>query len=112
MAAREQHVMVCEGEWDIARAEEFARRANDALASRAALIILDFRPATFVDASTVGAICALARTASKRGMAVAVVRGSGIVGRVFELARLADVLPVAATPEHALRGARLAVRLP
>ena len=112
MAAQEHYVMVCEGEWDLARAEEFARRASAALASRAELLILDFRSATFVEASTVGAICALARAGWERGMAVAVVCGAGMVERVFELVRLADVVPVVATPEDALPGTSGAAKLP
>ena len=70
------------------------------------MLILDFRPATFVDASTVGAICALAAAASPYGVRVAVACGEGLVRRVFDLVHLADTVPVAETVEDAQRQAQ------
>lgn len=103
----DHEVVVCEGEWDISRAEEFARRTAQGLARRPAALILDFRPATFVDATTVGAICARSREGAERGVAVAVACApTGIVRRVFELVHLRDVLPVAESVEDALRSCR------
>lgn len=94
MAARDDDLVVCEGEWDIARADEFARRAAQGLARGRPALILDLRPATFIDASTIGAIWALSRTAAMRGTGLAVVCGPGFVRRILELAHLADVVPV------------------
>jgi anti-sigma B factor antagonist len=106
VAERDHDVIVCEGEWDIARAEEFARRVSERPARSLTALILDFRPATFVDASTVGAICRLARAASESGVGVAVACRAGHVRRVFELVHLADLVPVAETVEDALQAAR------
>ena len=103
MAARNDALVLCDGEWDISRAEEFARLAAEGLARGTPLLILDFRQATFVDASTVGAICAVAREASAKGIQVGVACGEGFVRRVFELVHLADLMPVAKTPEDAMR---------
>jgi anti-anti-sigma factor len=105
VAARDEALVVCDGEWDISRAEEFARLAAQGLAGGTPVLILDFREATFVDATTVGAICALAREASAQGMQVGVACGEGLVRRIFELVHLADVVPVATTPEDAMRAA-------
>jgi anti-anti-sigma factor len=105
VAARDDALVVCDGEWDISRAEEFTRLAAEALARGTPVLILDFRQATFVDASTVGAICALAREASAQSGQVSVVCGEGFVRRVFELVHLADVVPVATSPEEAMRAA-------
>lgn len=94
MAARDGELVVCDGEWDISRKDELARLMTGALARSAQLVLLDFRRATFVDASTVGAICAFSETASARGVSLAVVCGPGFVRRVFDLTRLADVVRV------------------
>jgi anti-anti-sigma factor len=106
VAARDHDLVACEGEWDISRAREFRRRTAAGLARCDGVLILDFRPATFVDASTVGAICALAREAARLGFAVVVTCDAGAVRRVFDLAHLADVVPVADSVEAALRAAR------
>jgi anti-anti-sigma factor len=102
VAAREHEVVVCEGEWDISRAGELAQRVATGLATGASTLILDFRAATFVDASTIGALCALACDGSQHGCAVAVACSAGPVRRVFELVHLDDVLPVTPTIEDAL----------
>ena len=94
MAVRDHELVACEGEWDISRALEFASIAGDALARSRGSLILDFRQATFVDATTVGAICALADEASRRGVQVAVACGEGLVPRVFGLCHLSAVVPV------------------
>ena len=98
-------VVVCDGEWDISRAEEFAQRVANALADGTTVLILDFRRATFVDARTLGAICTFSREASLQGTQVGVACGEGLVRRVFERVHLADIVPVANTPEEALRAA-------
>jgi anti-anti-sigma factor len=103
VAAHADGIVACEGEWDLSRADEFARLAGEGLAAGKPVLILDFRPATFVDASTVGAICALAREASLRGVQVAVTCCEGPVRRVFDLVHLADAVPVAGTVEDARR---------
>ena len=102
MAVRDHELVACEGEWDISRAGEFRRLGSEALAICEGVLILDFRRATFVEASTVGAICALARAASRQGVAVAVLCGGGIVRRVFDLSHLSDAVPVTGTVECAL----------
>jgi anti-anti-sigma factor len=102
---RRDGLVTCEGEWDISRAGELRRLAALGLAAGPPLLVLDFRPATFVDASTVGAICALSRQASQRGIQVVVTCSEGLVQRVFELTHLADVVPVGETVEDALRAA-------
>jgi anti-sigma B factor antagonist len=112
VAIRNHTVVVCEGEWDIARAPEFGARTAEALSRCTSVLILDFGPATLVDAVTVGALCALAREASQRGVAVAVTCGAGVVRRVFELVHLAEVMPVAETIEEALRAARAPSTVP
>ncbi|HET6174006.1 MAG TPA: STAS domain-containing protein [Gaiellales bacterium] len=101
MAARDDDLVVCDGEWDIARAEEFARLAAEGLARRTGALILDFRGATFIDASTIGAIYALARNGLQQGVDVVVLSGPGFVRRVFVLAHLADAVRVAETLEQA-----------
>jgi anti-anti-sigma factor len=106
VTVRDHEVVACEGEWDVARAQEFGRRSTAALANCPAVLILDFRPATFVEATTVGAICALFCEAARRDVAVVVTCGAGAVQRVFDLVHLADIVPVAATIEEALHGVR------
>jgi anti-anti-sigma factor len=106
VAARVDGIVPCEGEWDVSRRDEFARLADEGLASGEPVLILDFRPATFVDASTVGAICAFAGEASQHGVQVAVTCGEGPVRRVFDLVHLADAVPVAETVDDAKRLAR------
>lgn len=107
MAARDHDLVACEGEWDISRAREFRRRTADGLARCKSVLILDFRPAAFVDASTVGAICALAGEAERLGVPVVVTCGAGAVRRVFDLTHLTEVVPVAESVEGALRAARI-----
>lgn len=98
MSACNDALVVCDGEWDIARAEEFARLTACALARGTPELILDFRTATFVDASTVGAICAFAREASAQGIGVAVTCSAGVVQRIFDLVHLSEVVPVVELP--------------
>ncbi|MDP9256644.1 MAG: STAS domain-containing protein [Actinomycetota bacterium] len=105
MAQCSDAVVVCDGEWDISRAEEFAQRVAQGLARGAPVLILDFRQATFVDARIVGAICTLSRDAPLQGTKVGVACGEGLVRRVFELVHLAEIVPVAKTPEEAVRAA-------
>jgi anti-anti-sigma regulatory factor len=105
VAACSDAVVVCDGEWDISRAEEFAQRVASGLARCTPVLILDFRRATFVDARIVGAICTFSREASAHGTQVGVACGEGLVRRVFELVHLADVVLVAKTPEEAMRAA-------
>jgi anti-anti-sigma factor len=102
VAVRDHELVACEGEWDISRAQEFARLAAAGLADCEGVLILDFRKATFVEATTVGAICALSRTASRRGVMMVVTCSEGLVQRVFALSHLADVVPVTETVEAAL----------
>ena len=102
MAVRDHGLVACEGEWDISRAGEFARLARDGLAGCEGVLILDFREATFVEASTVGAICAFSREAARRGVRVVVTCRDGLPRRVFALCRLAELVPVADTVESAL----------
>jgi anti-anti-sigma factor len=106
VAVHDHDLVACEGEWDIARAEEFGHRTAAGLATCTSVLILDFRPATFVDASTVGAICQLSREASERGVSVAVTCSAGAVRRVFDIVHLAEVVPVAETVESAVHAAR------
>ena len=42
MAARNDALVLCDGEWDISRAEEFARLAAEGLARGTPVLILDF----------------------------------------------------------------------
>ena len=105
MAARDDDLVVCDGDWDISRADELASRVTQGLARGAPILLLDFRPATFVDASTVGAICSFSREVSQMGVGLAVVCGPGFVRRVLDLTHLGDVVPVAATVEEATRAA-------
>ena len=105
MAARPNELVVCEGDWDLSRADELASRVTRGLARGAPILLLDFRPATFVDASTVGAICSFAREVSQLGVGLAVVCDPGFVRRVLDLTRLSDVVPVAATVDEATRAA-------
>jgi anti-anti-sigma factor len=105
VAARHSDLVVCEGEWDISRADELASRVTQGLARGAPILLLDFRPATFVDASTVGAIGSFSREVSQLGVGLAVVCGPGFVRRVLDLTRLSDVVPVAATVDEATRAA-------
>ena len=98
MTARSDALVVCDGEWDIARAEEFAGLVTAALARGTPELILDFRTATFVDASTVGAICAFAREASAQGIGIAVACSEGVVRRIFDLVHLSDVVPIVEVP--------------
>jgi anti-anti-sigma factor len=105
VAARDDALVVCDGEWDISRAQELARLGATALARGRPALILDFSSATFVDASTIGAICMFSREAARQGVQVAVASGEGFVRRVFELAHLGDALPVATTAEAAARAA-------
>ena len=60
MAVRNHTVVACDGEWDISRADEFERLGAEALTDCPGVLFLDFRPAAFAEATTVGAICALA----------------------------------------------------
>jgi anti-anti-sigma factor len=105
VAARDDDLVVCDGDWDISRADELASRVTRGLARGAPILLLDFRPATFVDASTVGAICTFSRELSQLGVALAVVCGPGFARRVFDLTHLGDVVPVAATVEEAMHAA-------
>ena len=102
MAVRNQAVVVCDGEWDISRRDEFSRLGAEALAASPGLLLLDFRSAAFAEATIVGAICVLAQEAARRGVLVAVLCEGGIVQRLFELSHLSDLVPVATTVPGAL----------
>ena len=105
MAPRDEDLVVCDGDWDISRADELASRLTRGLARGAQILLLDLRQATFVDASTVGAIWAFSREVSQMGVRLAVVCGPGFVRRVLDFTHLGDVVPVAATVEESTRAA-------
>lgn len=102
MAVRDYAVVVCDGEWDISRRDEFRRLGGEALAESPGALLLDFRTAVFAEATTVGAICALAQQAAHEGVLLAVLCDGGSVERLFQLSHLKDVVPVAATVPGAL----------
>jgi anti-anti-sigma factor len=97
----ERGIVVCEGEWDLARAGELAERVRAAAATAERLLVLDFRASDFVDATTVGAICRFADELEDQGRRLAVTCGDGPVRRLFALVRMADRVPVVVLPDAA-----------
>jgi anti-anti-sigma factor len=97
----ERGIVVCDGEWDLARAGELAARMSAAAASGESVLVLDFRASDFVDATTVGAICRFADELEDQGRRLAVTCSDGPVRRLFALVRMAERVPVVVLPEAA-----------
>jgi anti-sigma B factor antagonist len=68
-------------------------------------LVLDLRGLEFMDSSGLRLVVVTDRRAREAGRRLALVRGSEIVHRVFEITRMSDRLDFVADPAEAARGA-------
>jgi anti-anti-sigma factor len=84
------HVVVLEGELDIATMEQVERALERAGDTDARLIVVDLRELEFLDCSGLRVVWAAYQ---REGERLVLVRGPDHVQRVFEISGLATVLP-------------------
>ena len=106
------HVIVAfDGEWDLARGEEFRDAITRTLADARSgdVLILDMREVTFADSTIIAGLHDGALRARASGVSLAVVCADGPLRRVFELVQLEALVPIAATIDDAVVRARAAL---
>jgi anti-anti-sigma factor len=108
LASPDVAVIGLHGEHDEFSAPKLSRAILDALGTGASVVI-DLTDATFLDSTTVSALLRGRNAAAQRGLDFSVVldhQAGWSVRHLFELTRLADVLPVVPRLEDALARAR------
>lgn len=91
-----------QGEFDAYNAPEITEHAYRALAAEKHLV-LDLSDTTFIDASVIGALCAIKAAADARGRSAVLQLGTApIVERVITVTDVESVLPRTATRAEAI----------
>ena len=91
------------GEMDIVSSRTFADTISELEQSAPDRIVVDLSGLTFVDSSGINALLQAARTVEARGGSLVLAAPGRHVRHVFEIARVADVVPVIEEPAEALR---------
>jgi anti-anti-sigma factor len=90
------------GEFDASNAPEITEHAHRALAAGKHLV-LDLSDTTFIDASVIGALCAINTAAAERGRSAVLQLGTApIVERVISVTEVERVLPRTSTRVDAI----------
>ena len=85
------HVVRVSGEFDIAACPRF-RDASEC--DDAELVVIDLRPATFIDSCALGELIALQRRTAARGARLAILRPEGVADQIFKLTGIDGALPL------------------
>lgn len=96
------YVIVVAGEFDLALADE-AERALDRAFETEAPIVFDLSGCRFIDSSAIRVFALAARRAQADGRGIVVAAEDSQIGRVFELTRLSEVVPLVGSRDEALR---------
>src|ERR671932_236435 len=99
---RQAYVVAPAGELDLGTVDE-VRSALEALPEGCSLVVLDLRELTFFDTSGMRLIVETLERTRAQDIALALVRGSEDVQRLFELAGLDQRLPFCDDLDEALR---------
>jgi anti-sigma B factor antagonist len=91
------------GEMDIASAPELARALEALGGANATAVVIDLSALTFIDSSGISVLATAARDARARGGELVVAAPEGDVRRVFEIVRLAEIVPLEDSLSAALR---------
>ena len=99
-----EHVVlvVLTGEIDILSSADLASRLAVVASEPAVSVVVDLAGITFIDSSGIHALVNAVRTAERNGGSAVLAAPAPGPGRVFEITRLADVVPVERTREQAL----------
>jgi anti-sigma B factor antagonist len=98
--AGEAVVVVPAGEIDLATIDELDGQLQ-AAGAESAQVVLDLREVTFIDSAGLRLVLQSSRELEQAGAALAVVRGSGEVQRIFDLVGLAGRLTMLERPPGA-----------
>ena len=85
------HVVRVSGEFDVAACDRF-REASDR--EDAELVVVDLRPATFLDSCALGELITLQRRIDLRGSRLAILRPKGHADLIFKLTGIDGHLPL------------------
>lgn len=90
------------GELDLASVESFeqAVRSSSDRAKEVAAVAIDLRDLAFIDSSGLRALLKTQDELAEKGLDLAVVRGRGQVGEVFEVAGIGKCLPTLDDPSE------------
>ena len=86
------------GELDLTNVSTFAARLAEAEAARPAVLEIDLRRLSFMNSSGLGQLFAAHRRATEDGRRVVIVKDSGPIERLLDVARVEDVMHVVDAP--------------
>ena len=95
-------LVVLAGEMDIVSSGEFSRRMAELDVDEPAHVVVDLAGLTFIDSSGINALLRAASSVEERGGTAVLASPSPAARRVFEIARVAQVVTVDETREDAL----------
>ena len=85
------HVVRVSGEFDVAACREFQELGDR---ENAELVVIDLRPASFIDSCALGELIALQRGVEGRGARLAILRPEGKADVIFKLTGIDSHLPL------------------
>jgi anti-sigma B factor antagonist len=86
-------VLVLRGELDLAVAETFVSRVDEAFGANGHRLVVDLRALTYLDSTGLHCLLGLAERARRSDVELALVPGPKSVMRLFEITHTLDVLP-------------------
>jgi anti-sigma B factor antagonist len=95
-------LVVLTGELDLVSAGDFARELAPVVLERAALVVVDLAGVAFIDSSGLHMLVQTARQVESNGGIAVLAAPAVATRRVFEIARVGDIMAVAQSREEAL----------
>lgn len=97
-------VFALRGELDLASAQDFTTRIEQANAHHPAAIVLDLTELEFMDSTGLRSLIGAQEACKGQGSAFAVVPGADQVRRLMDITRVSENVRLVASPDEALRG--------
>jgi anti-anti-sigma factor len=95
-------LVVLTGEMDLVSSGDFARRLAAVVIEPAVLVVVDLAGLSFIDSSGLHALVQMARQVESNGGIAVLAAPAPATRRVFEIARIGDIVPVAQSRDEAL----------
>ena len=95
-------LVVLTGELDLVSSGDFARQLEAVLIEPAALVVVDLAGVAFIDSSGLHTLVQMARQVESNSGIAVLAAPALATRRVFEIARIGDIVPVAQSREEAL----------
>ena len=94
-------LVVLTGEMDLVSSGDFARQVAAAVIEPAILVVVDLAGLAFIDSSGLHALVQMARQVESNSGIAVLAAPALATRRVFEIARIGDIVPVAQTRDEA-----------